>query len=447
MKPTLILINPWIYDFAAYDMWSKPLGLLYVAGFLRECGFDIQVVDCMDVHATGMKEFSSQAHPVRRLYGTGKFWRKEIPKPAPLAHINRTYSRYGIAKQLFIQKLLKIEDPSAILVTSLMTYWYPGVRETIRIIKENRPDATIILGGIYATLCREHAIKFSGADMVVSGECESSIISLVSGITGFNPTLKFTPGDFDSYPFPAFGLQRNVSYVPLLTSKGCPFSCVYCASGFLNPKRMLKTPDRVIDEIKYWKTDFGVRDFVFYDDALLFGAENHALLLFEKIVQANIKVRFHTPNAVHIREIGDEIARLMKMSGFKTIRLGLETAGFDDRLDRKVTVAEFMRASSSLIRAGFQKDQIGAYLLVGLPGQKMNEIADSIKLVKQSGITPIPAYYSPIPHTILWKKAVAGSRYDLESDPVFTNNSILPCREQGFSWDFISSLKQLVSSG
>jgi len=54
MKPSLILVNPWIYDFAAYDLWSKPLGLLYLAGFLREYGFRIHLIDCLDVHHTGM---------------------------------------------------------------------------------------------------------------------------------------------------------------------------------------------------------------------------------------------------------------------------------------------------------------------------------------------------------------------------------------------------------
>ena len=48
MAPVLVLINPWIYDFAAYDLWSKPLGLLYIAGFLRKQGFRIHFIDCLD---------------------------------------------------------------------------------------------------------------------------------------------------------------------------------------------------------------------------------------------------------------------------------------------------------------------------------------------------------------------------------------------------------------
>jgi radical SAM superfamily enzyme YgiQ (UPF0313 family) len=99
-----------------------------------------------------------------------------------------------------------------------------------------------------------------------------------------------------------------------------------------------------------------------------------------------------------------------------------------------------------LKNAGFNKDQVGAYLLAGLPGQTIESIEDSIKTVKQNNITPVIAYYSPIPHTGLWKKAVASSRYELESDPVFTNNSILPCQHKPFSWESISCLKNLAAS-
>ncbi len=140
-------------------------------------------------------------------------------------------------------------------------------------------------------------------------------------------------------------------------------------------------------------------------------------------------------------------ARLMFDAGFETIRLGLETTAFESRhnLDAKVCADEFIRAVNDLKAAGFERKQIGAYLLVGLPGQDMNAVSASISMVRQSGITPIPAYYTPIPHTALWKEAVQSSRYDLEADPVFSNNAILPCRKEGFSWEIVSRLKGLCA--
>jgi len=155
----------------------------------------------------------------------------------------------------------------------------------------------------------------------------------------------------------------------------------------------------------------------------------------------------HTPNAIHIRAITSQVADLMKAAGFETLRLGLETTAFDSRssMDNKVNRQEFIQAVNSLKAAGFGPDQIGAYLLVGLPGQSIAGVETSIRIVKQAGITPVLAHYTPIPHTRLWKQAVAVSRYNLESDPVFTNNAIFPCQREEFSWPALSRLKQVAA--
>lgn len=209
---------------------------------------------------------------------------------------------------------------------------------------------------------------------------------------------------------------------------------------------MVRSPESVLNEIKYWQENYKVEDFIFYDDALLVDAEKHAVPMLEAVVNSGLNIRFHTPNAVHIRGISEKTAQLMFRAGFKTLRLGLETAAFDKRaeLDEKVTAEEFKRAVSCLRAAGFQKDMIGAYLLAGLPGQDKASIEDSINIVRENNVTPVPAWYTPIPHTVLWPDAVASSRYDLESDPVFSNNAILPCQKGPFSWKTLTRLKHLA---
>jgi radical SAM superfamily enzyme YgiQ (UPF0313 family) len=329
-----------------------------------------------------------------------------------------------------------------------MTYWYPGVQEVIRIIKEVFSDTPVVLGGIYATLCQNHGTGNSGADRVVTGSGEDKILKLVGAYTGFSTNPKFDPDDLNTYPYPALDLQNRIPYVPLITSRGCPFACAYCASHLLNPVKRLREPESVIDEIMHWHNTYGVKDFVFYDDALLADPERHGIPLFEEITKAGLSIRLHTPNAVHIRCISRQIARLMVKAGVTTLRLGLETTAFEkrDTLDTKVTQNEFMNAVSCLKDAGFKKEQVGAYLMVGLPGQSLTSITDAVKTVGESGLTPVLAYYSPIPHTALWPKATASSRYDLESDPLFTNNAILPCQNQPFSWKTISYLKNLAAN-
>ncbi len=440
--PHILLINPWIHDFAAYDFWAKPMGLLTIASTLGHHGIQVSYIDCLDrfhPHAPG-------SDPAAK-YGRGPYLKTRIPKPIALHDVPRYFSRYGIKPQWFKEDLLKQDQPDLVLVTSLMTYWYPGVQETIEIIRSVFPQTPIVLGGIYARLCHKHARNNSGADHVADGPAEKNLVSLVRRFTGYSISPAFDPDDLDCHPYPALDLQTMINYVPLLTSRGCPFQCAYCASHLLEPKRLLRSPVAVIEEIRYWKKTYGLNDFILYDDAFLIDSDRHAIPLLEGILRTGIKVRFHTPNALHIRGIDAQTARLMFEAGFTTLRLGLETAEFDHReeIDLKVTEDEFKRSVSCLKEAGFKKNQVGAYLLVGLPDQKSDTIRRSIDIVKQIGITPVAAYYTPIPHTALWPKAVAASRYDLESDPIFTNNAVIPCQKEPFSWETVRSLKELIN--
>jgi hypothetical protein len=429
--PSLILINPWIYDFAAYDLWSKPLGLLYLAGYLRSCGLNIHLIDCLDVHHPALK---NSALPARSAYGTGKFLREKADRSPALKHVPRSYSRYGIPKQLFVDSLKEVKQPAAILVTSLMTYWYPGVADAIALAREVHPRTPILLGGIYARLCEEHAIATCGADRVVTGISPQNLATVLDELTGFGiggdtalPPTKL--------PVPAFDLLHGLDHVALLTSIGCPYRCEYCASHFLNPQCSRRDPDEVLGEILHWHRTLGIRDFAFYDDALLVGFEKHLLPILEGVVKLNLGLRFHTPNALHVKELSLATARLLCRAGFKTIRLGFETADMTmhQRFDRKFSEGDFERAVRCLLKAGFTKEQIGAYILAGLPGQSAGSVMESVELADSVGAVPYIAEYSPIPHTPLWDKAVAVSQYDLVSEPLFHNNTLLPCwnEEQG----------------
>jgi radical SAM superfamily enzyme YgiQ (UPF0313 family) len=432
MKPTIILINPWIYDFAAYDLWSKPLGLLYIAAYLKKAGFNIHLIDCLDVYHPGMEACQSVSPPVRRRYGIGKYWRQRIAAPPLLRHVKRAYSRYGITTELFKKELQRIKAPSAILVTSLMTYWYPGVREAIRFVREAHPAVPVILGGIYARLCAEHARQFSGADYVSS----DAFLPYMGSINGIFQDLNIPFPDMvatqDNLLYPAFDLLNRFEYTCILTSTGCPYRCRYCASSFLYPSFSHRDPLEVTEEIRYWNRAYGITDFAFYDDALLVNSERHAIPIMEGIIRNGLNIRFHTPNAIHVREISKEIAGLLFGSGFCTIRLGLETSDIDrhDNLDVKVSEGDFEKAVKNLVEAGFRKGDIGAYILMGLPGQSVESVEDTIRFVDESGAAPYLVEYSPIPHTSLWEKSLEHSSYDIANEPLFQNNTLLPCWDE-----------------
>ncbi len=395
-SPNILLVNPWIHDFAAYDFWAKPLGLMILASILRAYGAEVSYIDCLERHHP-----LSKIGPSTYRCGRGPYIKTPIHKPKALEDIPRNYCRYGILPNWFEYDLKSVYSPNVILVSSVMTYWYPGTKETIEVIRRVHPNVPVILGGVYPSLCKSHAIENSGADYVVSGPGENSIVPLITEFTGWQPQSELNCHISDIYPRPLFELQRKIDYIPILTGKGCPYSCSYCASSFLQPNIVRKSNEAVFSEILYWNKHYKVSEFIFYDDALLVDSEHHIAPVLEKIIKSNIKVVFHTPNAVHIREINKKVAKLMFKSGFKTIRLGLESGNFGDRqqIDSKVESGEFQQAAKYLIEAGFKENQIGVYLLVGLPGQEIGEIEKSINVVKKIKLHPILAYYSPIPHT------------------------------------------------
>ncbi|MBI4332436.1 MAG: radical SAM protein [Chloroflexi bacterium] len=452
--PLLLLINPWIDDFTSFDFWAKPLGLLYLAGLLRQGGYEVKFIDCLDTHYPGIKSEPGLMPAARREFGTGKFYRRKIPKPSCFKDIPRYYYRHGLSERLFLEALTGIERPSAILVTSGMTYWYTGVFEAIRLSKQTWPGVPVVLGGIYATLCTSHARANSGADFVVPGPGEQRIFCVLEEATGARPSTPSPPHHAPSFPrrrepfpddlpYPAFDLLRRIDYVCLLTSRGCPFRCSYCASPLLQPDFARRKPENVVEEILFWHRMYGVKDFAFYDDALLLDAERHIIPILEGVLRSGTELRFHTPNGLHARYVNPRLAALMRQTGFQAIRLGLETAT-GPRWDSKTDLDEFTTAVRYLNEAGFRNDQLVAYLLMGLPGQEPAAVAAAIAAVKGCGVNPYLSEYSPIPGTPLWPEAVRCSRYDLQNEPLTHNNSAMPCLSEGFTWEDVRRLKQLA---
>ncbi len=445
MKPTLILINPWVYDFAAYDLWAKPLGLLYLASQLRAMDFKVHLIDCLDIYNPLMEKITYIKKPIRRRYGTGKFWKQSVPKPSQLSSIPRSYSRYGITPQIFIEELKKVKNPVATLITSLMTYWYPGVFEAIHLVKDIHPDSPVILGGIYATLCPEHARDYSNADLIISSPNQFWPVELSQFLKNTIPDFLIQEMVEPFSTYPAFDLLTKIDYVCLLSSSGCPFRCPYCATPFLSPYFFKREPLKLFEEVLFWHKEYKITDFAFYDDALLVDAENHICVFLEEVLRNNLHLRFHCPNGLHITYIDRNIANLLYKTGFQMIRLGLETS--DIRLQRdlgkKFSEGEFERAVTHLKRAGFTSNQIGTYVLIGLPGQTYDQVAETIKYVGKVRAVPYLSEYSPIPFTKMWKEAVEVSRFDIESEPLFHNNTIFPCWD-GDVLKKVSDLKKMA---
>ncbi len=440
-KGPILLINPWIYDFAAFDLWAKPLGLLSIAALLRNRGYEIAYIDCLDIHHSKM--IRERGLPKRKQYHQGHFFKENVEKPPALVDIPRRYRRYGISEVAFREQLESLGEPKLVLVTSIMTYWYPGPFHVIRLVKQRYPKSFVVMGGIYATLCPDHARKYSKADYVLPGDGLTEILSIVEQFLGLPSHGIPQSSHLDGLIYPALDLYPVLDYAPIVTSQGCPYRCDYCAAWKITRGFRQRDPKRVVDEIEFWTSAFDVHDIAFYDDALLVDSERHFIPMARELLRRGMRCHYHTPNGIHGRELSDEIASLMYEAGFKTVRLGLETsdAARQKRIGDKITNREMERAIAYLRGAGFTGEDIGVYILAGLPGQRVSEVEESIRFVRACGATPKLAEYSPIPQTPLWESAVRGSELDLRTEPLFHNNSILPCRWKGFTWEDLQELK------
>ncbi|MDY0041886.1 MAG: B12-binding domain-containing radical SAM protein [Desulforhabdus sp.] len=443
--PFILLVNPWITDFAAYDLWAKPLGLLLLASLLRQGGCGIAFVDCLNRFDPLTMQHPEVQPGVERKYGAGKYPKMAVPKPAVYAEMPRKYYRHGIHPESFDRQLRSLPKPDLIWVTSIMTYWYPGVQQTVAKIREIFADVPVWLGGIYARLCSTHAVANSGADEVIV-DPTSKLPDKIAAATGFELRNKTCWSSLHTTPSAALDLVPKLTYAPLLTSSGCPFSCPYCASRLLQPVWERRSSSDICSDIRRWNEELGVQDFAFYDDALLIGAETTLKPALKQICKDGLTLRFHTPNALHIRALTPEWCQLLHASGLTTLRLGLETsiAEQQEKWGGKVETRMFYAALDNLDAAGFCRSRIGAYLLCGLPGQTPEDVSDAIEVVRDSGAQPFLAEYSPIPGTHMWAEACALSSYPLADEPLYHNNSFFACRRPDFSYRDLVSLKDLA---
>ncbi len=430
----ILLINPWIYDFSAYDLWLKPLGLLYISKILKNTGHKTYLIDALDRLHPSVKNIT----PNSNKFGCGHYYKRPVEKPEILKQIPKRYKRYGMPEEIFINELKKIPKPEIVLVNSGMTYWYHGVFESIKITKNLFPQAKIILGGIYATLCYEHAKKYSGANLVFA---ERNIKKLLKEIGIDNVAI---PERFSEYPMPDFDIYPELEYVCLRTSIGCPFNCSYCATKFLNTEFEQKSAEIIIQEIEYFVKVLKVKNVVFYDDALLFNSKNHIERILNGIIQKNINCYFHTPNGLHAKYITKELAHLMFKSGFVFPRLSLETADHElqKKTGNKVKNEEFIQALEFLCCAGYKTSDIIAYIMIGLPEQDLTDVEKTINFLKKLKVRISLSEYSPIPHTDDWEKI----GWDEKTDPLLHNNSLFSFTRFGQELQKIKDIVRLHNS-
>ncbi len=399
-----LLVNPWIADVAAYNFWIRPLGLYRIAEWIHERGGEVFLLDCLSP-----------------CDAPAKFPREPVEQPEALVRsgIRRRFCRYGITVDEFRRRVRAAGRVAAVLVTSAMSYWYPGMQWAVDEIKQLIPGVPVIAGGVYPTLWPGHARHFSGADHILCGPLDSCQAEL-AGLLG----LPAAPVR-ERVPWYRLGLHDSQPWTAVRTACGCPYRCTYCASRLVSGSFRQRSPGEIFTELEALY-GFGVRDISFYDDALLVDFQGRLGPVLEMLLKSRIQMRFHAPNAMHAALVDRATASILARAGFKTVRLGLETVDRAKQVESggKVRTWQVENAVSCLRSAGFSGSEIGVYLLAGLPGQDTGEVRQGIEFVRQIGATPFIAELSPIPGTEVWSQLEEAGLVRLDMDPLLTNNSL-----------------------
>ncbi|MCM8822184.1 MAG: radical SAM protein [Candidatus Omnitrophica bacterium] len=427
-----LFIVPPVYDFSAFDLWSKPYGFLFIVDLFAKNGWETFYFDFMD-----RNHIFYDGRKTEKKYGCGNYFFQKIEKPVIYKNVPRLYKRFGLPQEVFLKFLESVGKPDVILISCGMTYWYQGVMEVIKVCKDFT-DAPVITGGGYPSFCSEHPKK-TGADIIFQGSDIKKFVEVFNSFTCFD--LRYY-GNLR----PFWKVYKKLSYFVLRTSYGCPFSCYYCGVKKMHPGYFHRDIDDVVSEVAENMENYKFNDIAFYDDGLLCDF-NHLKRIIEKLIQLK-KFNFHTPNGIHPRFIDREVAWFLKETGFKTLRLSVES--FDEKRQKessfKLIFSEFEEAMKNLVDAKFIPQEIGVYILAGLPGQKFQDVVETVKILKNFPCKIKIAEYSPIPGTIDFEISKKLYPFLPLDEPLFQNNSIFPLWNFDGKWEKIEWLKNLAKS-
>ena len=291
-----------------------------------------------------------------------------------------------------------------------MTYWYPAIKELTETLKIKFPNAPIILGGTYSDLCFDHAKKTIPCDFIFKNNSLSSFFKLLD--------LDFNYMEFYS-TLPSYTeFYKKIDYVVFRTSWGCPFSCSFCAIKELFPDFFRISRDKIINFIiQYQKKN--IKDFILYDDAFFYQPD-YVKKFLTAIGKLKLNINFHTPNALHLTFLDDKIAYLLKNTGFINPHFGLET--LNPKLQKlwgdKVNRQDLIRGINSLKKGGFKNGEFSVYLLLGYPGQDLQELKKDADFLTSLGARISLAEFSPVPKTRIFEQYK-----DTLNEPLLHNNS------------------------
>ncbi len=369
---------------------SVPLGLLYIAASLRQAGYsDINIVDAR------VKNLDHQ----------------EI-----LARIGE-----------FSPDIVGI---SSLCVDAVETHKLAGL------IKAADARYKVVVGGAHATSSPESLIEDPNIDFVVTGEGERTICELVgalengldiSGIDGLafktGATIKVNQPRkmieaIDSIPFPAWDLVDMEEYlnftsrhsqnpmpmshrlIPIVTSRGCPFGCIYCHNIFGKTIR-LRSVENVIREIELLVERYAPGEIEILDDIFNFDLDR-AKHICDEIIKRGIKIQLSFPNGLRVDGMDEELIVKLKAAGTHLIYYAIESGSpaVQKRIGKNLNLEKARDIIRLTVNQGIR---VCGFFMIGFPEETKDEILATIRFAREMPFHFVHFFYvTPRPNTPLY---------------------------------------------
>jgi len=434
-KPHVTIINPPIIDKATIAT-TIPLGVIYLAGYVRDNGIDTSLIDGL-----GEKIFQRN-HWRDNLYYIGMSFDEIVNKINPETNFICLSANFTLQRKFHL--------------------------EIIERIRKKFPETKLIVGGNDSTLYPEEYLKYN-VDFAILGEGENTLYELVMKLTNgedytqldglafkeedgtirVNPKTKFIQ-NLDDVPFPARDLiplenywKKKIShgpikerYTPIASSRGCPLNCAYCSSiVFWQRIWRYRSPNNFVDELEECYNKFGITEFEIEDDVFSFNMQR-AVDICNEIIRRGLgsKIKWSTPNGIRPENMNREVLTTFKKAGCKYLVFAPESGS--QRLLKEV-YNKFINLDLIADMVGICHDlkiRCAAFIIIGLPVQTEEDYRLTKKYIQRlakQGLDEIVVFPMwPYPNTPITEKYFKDYNDSLEEDDSGSLPSWYPNRKR-----------------
>jgi len=306
-----------------------------------------------------------------------------IAEPLGLMYIEAVLKQMGIEVEVIDTSFESKIPEGDLYCFSAATIHYPQILELSKNINGYK-----VIGGPHASALPMEVKKHF--DAVVVGPGTSAIIDVIKDFNANKRggVFRSPVSDINSIPLAPRSILYKHKYTPfpnapisasLITSMGCPYKCSFCASNTIWGRKVFNySVDKVITEIKYLKSTFGINHFKFVDDTLTLNKRR-----FKEISNALIPLDVKWICNTRIDAIDDEILDQMINSGCDYVDLGVESVDDDvlDKINKHQKIEDVERAIEKIKSKNLK---VKVYLIYGLPFEPEDIVQKTIDFIEKN---------------------------------------------------------------